>query len=107
MHHRFHDSAHEDGMARSRCLWFGILVSRTHIVSGPAGIPAVDPGHDRILLCLAVPFLKHAAKRGEIALDLEKILLRNLLLLRLEGRFELGPELSELFLIHDVLLGYG
>src|SRR5512146_1485341 len=106
MHHRFHDSALEDGMARSLCLWFGILVSRTHIVSGPGGIPTVDPGHNLIFLCLAIPFLKYVAKRSEIALDLEKILIRNLLPLRLEGRFELGPELSELFLIHRVLLDY-
>jgi hypothetical protein len=47
------------------------------------------------------------AESGEIALDFNKIIIRNLCSLCLQGRFELGSELSELFLVHDVLHDYG
>lgn len=62
-------------------------------------ISALHPGDDLILPGVAIPFLHHPTKRGEIALDLKEILIGNLLPLHFKRRCQLGPKLSKLFLI--------
>ena len=69
------------------------------------GIPAVGPDGHFLFVQFAVSPLQHRAELDKIALNLVEILRRNLLPLRFQRSPELFPKLSELFLIHHVLLG--
>src|SRR5215469_6516853 len=76
----------------------GILIPT--IVSAPVSITSIGPGAHLFLLQFPIVLLQNAGERREVALDLQEILIRNLLPLLLQRRFELLPELSKLFLIH-------
>lgn len=92
-----------EAMNRSRlCARRWVFVA--DIVPGPMRIPAVGPGGHFLFLKLSIPFLQNNAKLCPVALNLSEILIRNLIPFRLQRCFELIPELSELFLIHDELL---
>src|SRR5437870_4119270 len=63
------------------------------------GITSVHPSLD-VPLGRAITLLNHGRKLGQIAIDFAKILLRDLLPLYFQRRFELDPKGLELLLIH-------
>jgi hypothetical protein len=69
------------------------------------GIPAVGPVRHLLFVQLTVSSLQDRAKLGEIALNLIEILHRDLRPRVFQWSPELFPELSELLLIHHLLLG--
>src|SRR6187399_3106389 len=77
---------------------------RIRIVPGPMGIASVGPGVDLAILSCAIAFRQHRGKCGQIALDLYKISLRDLVPLCFEWCLELSPKRFELLLIHPTLL---
>lgn len=74
------------------------------IVPGPMRVSAIGPRGHFLFLKLSISFLQNDAKLGPITVNLSEILIGNLVPFRLQWCFELIPELSELFLIHDGLL---
>src|SRR6185503_2129766 len=72
-----------------------------NIVSAPVSITSPGPCAHLFPLQFPITLLENGAKRCEVALNLEKILIRDLLPLRLQRCLELLPELSKLFLIHE------
>src|SRR5713226_3186485 len=68
------------------------------------GVASVGPGVDLAILGCAISLLQHSGERAQVALDLQKIRIRDLLPLRFEWRLELAPKGFELRLIHLALL---
>src|SRR4029078_4423459 len=71
------------------------------IVSAPVSITSPGPRAHLFLLQFPITLLENGGKRCEVALNFKKILIRDLLPLRLQRCLELLPELSKLFLIHE------
>jgi len=68
------------------------------------GIASVGPGVDIAILGCAIALRQHGRERVQVALDLQKIRVRDLLPLRFKWRLELDPKRFELLLIHMALL---
>ena len=79
--------------------WLEIWIP--NIVSAPVSITSPGPRAHLFLVQFPITLLENGGKRCEVALNLEKILIRDLLPLRLQRCPELLPELSKLFLIHE------
>src|SRR5690348_3580131 len=94
---------HEPSNERSRHLISSILV--TDIIPSPMGISAIGPGRYFLFVQFSVSSLQHRPERVQISLDLVKIFRRNFFPRHFERSPELFPKLSELFLVHHMLLG--
>jgi hypothetical protein len=70
------------------------------------GIASVGPGVDFTILNRAIPLCQYGRKCAHVALNLQKIRIRDLLPLGFEWGLELDPKRFELLLIHLVLLSY-
>src|SRR5712692_4973537 len=68
------------------------------------GIASVSPGVDLAILGCAIALRQHGRERVQVALNFQKIRIRDLLPLGFEWGFELDPKRFELLLIHLALL---